>query len=419
MRLPSRPRARRRAGAGRPRPISRRLNARNSRLATPAALGSVIAAVLLSAAGVALAPVVTHRAPATDAAMPATTPVVLPVADRTTAASRSQLRPAPPLHYTHPQQPVSPLRSLTAPDVLVELGFAATPAQVDRLRHAAGVQAVAVLDAGKVRTPFADIYAVGVDPSEFRGFTPRLTAQSDALWQSVARGEMAVANSYAGRMGSRFGGYLPVKGGVQQDLRLGAFASFGIPGAEAVVDRATARAIGLSPDHRLLIAAPRLSLDELRALARGVLGQGVQVDLLRPAAIDQSEMSDYAAEVIPTAYLRLYRAAASTCPGLPWTVLAAIGAVETGHGSNTAVSSAGAEGPMQFLPSTWRYYGRDADGDGVANIDDPVDAIYSAAGYLCANGAGRGGQSLYDAIFAYNHADWYVRDVIRLALLYQ
>ena len=49
---------------------------------------------------------------------------------------------------------------------------------------------------------------------------------------------------------------------------------------------------------------------------------------------------------------------------------------------------------------------------------DPADAIYSAARYLCAWGAGLGGQSLYAAIFAYNHADWYVREVIRLAVAY-
>jgi membrane-bound lytic murein transglycosylase B len=70
---------------------------------------------------------------------------------------------------------------------------------------------------------------------------------------------------------------------------------------------------------------------------------------------------------------------------------------------------------MQFLPSTWAAYGVDADGNGVADITNPVDAVYSAARYLCDNGAGRGGDALAGAVYAYNHADWYVADVLSLA----
>ena len=73
---------------------------------------------------------------------------------------------------------------------------------------------------------------------------------------------------------------------------------------------------------------------------------------------------------------------------------------------------------MQFLPSTFASYGMDGDGDGIADIHDPSDAVYSAARYLCLWGAGRGGQALYDAVFAYNHADWYVREVFTLANAY-
>jgi hypothetical protein len=118
---------------------------------------------------------------------------------------------------------------------------------------------------------------------------------------------------------------------------------------------------------------------------------------------------------IPPLYRALYQNAAQTCPGLSWTVLAAIGQVETHHGSGGMVSSAGALGPMQFLPGTFIEYARDGDRDGLANIMDPADAIYTAAAYLCANGAGQGGQSLYTAIWNYNHADWYVQLVLALS----
>jgi membrane-bound lytic murein transglycosylase MltF len=117
-------------------------------------------------------------------------------------------------------------------------------------------------------------------------------------------------------------------------------------------------------------------------------------------------------------YMSLYHRAAATCPGLSWTVLAAIGQVESGHGRNPSTSSAGAMGPMQFLPSTFAHYAVDGDGDGVANIMDPYDAIFSAAAYLCANGAGNGPDALYSAIWHYNHADWYVQMVLALTQKY-
>jgi soluble lytic murein transglycosylase-like protein len=121
---------------------------------------------------------------------------------------------------------------------------------------------------------------------------------------------------------------------------------------------------------------------------------------------------------LPASLRALYmKGAAAECPGLPWNVLAGIGQVETDHGQNKNVSSAGAMGPMQFMPATWAVYGVDGDGDGVANILDQADAIYSAAHYLCANG-GATSSGLYDAIFAYNHSDYYVNTVLSVAAQY-
>jgi transglycosylase-like protein with SLT domain len=94
------------------------------------------------------------------------------------------------------------------------------------------------------------------------------------------------------------------------------------------------------------------------------------------------------------------------------SILAAINKIETGFGVNQGPSSAGAVGWMQFMPATWDAYGVDANGDGVADPADPEDAIFAAARYLRASGMPG---DVEGAIFAYNHADWYVADVLREA----
>ena len=98
--------------------------------------------------------------------------------------------------------------------------------------------------------------------------------------------------------------------------------------------------------------------------------------------------------------------------GVPWQVLGAINKIESNFGQNMGPSSAGAVGWMQFMPSTWERWGMDADGDGIADPWDPEDAVYSAARYLAAAGAH---EDVSRAIFAYNHAQWYVDEVLNLA----
>jgi Transglycosylase SLT domain/Peptidase family M23 len=111
---------------------------------------------------------------------------------------------------------------------------------------------------------------------------------------------------------------------------------------------------------------------------------------------------------IPPFLLPIYQAAGIQY-SVPWQVLAAINEIETDYGRNLSVSSAGALGWMQFMPSSWATYGVDANGDGVKDPYNPVDAIFAAARYLKAAGADT---DLPRAIFAYNHADWYVQSVL-------
>ncbi|GAC1521070.1 MAG: hypothetical protein NVS2B6_05240 [Thermoleophilaceae bacterium] len=110
----------------------------------------------------------------------------------------------------------------------------------------------------------------------------------------------------------------------------------------------------------------------------------------------------------PLALLPMYQAAGIEY-GVPWTVLAAINDIETNYGRDVSVSSAGAEGFMQFMPATWKQYGVDANGDGKADPYDPVDAIFAAGRYLRAADAQH---DVRKAVFEYNHAGWYVDSVM-------
>jgi hypothetical protein len=297
--------------------------------------------------------------------------------------------------------PVARYRGIVTPDLMVDLPAGVTGAQLAAVRAIRGVKASTVVLTGPVAADGQHLTAMAVDPSGVRAFTPRESAASDALWDAVARGELA--SSYAAR--------LPLGGDVDANgwrLRVGAMASFGLPSSDLVVNKAVGESLGLR-HQSLLLAAPDRKLRNLKRDVRKVLGASVQLQALRPVAITYRR---------PTTYKQLYVLSAQYCPGLSWKVLAAIGQVESGHGRNVGPSTAGALGPMQFLPSTWAFAGVDGDGDGKADIMSPYDAVPAASLYLCRNGAGRGGQSLYNAIFSYNHADWYVKKVLDLAARY-
>ncbi len=139
--------------------------------------------------------------------------------------------------------------------------------------------------------------------------------------------------------------------------------------------------------------------------------------------INLSSPSQSALADIPADYLLLYQQAGLAFD-VPWEVLAGIGKVECDHGSSPdpacwqegVTNAAGAGGPMQFLASTWAAYGIDGDNDGRADRWDAADAIVSAANSLQANGAP---DNLEAAIYAYNHSQSYVQEVLAWASLYR
>ncbi|MBM0126804.1 lytic transglycosylase domain-containing protein [Pimelobacter simplex] len=126
----------------------------------------------------------------------------------------------------------------------------------------------------------------------------------------------------------------------------------------------------------------------LRSVLTRLSGELPAWRIVRPAPLDD---------------LRTHYAEGERAFGVPWEVLAAVNLVETGFGRIRGLSTAGARGPMQFIPSTWARYGK-------GDIDDPRDAVLAAARYLAASGGTTPG-GLDDALHSYNHHDGYVSGV--------
>jgi len=381
----------------------------------PTVVATALALVGGSAVTVAAAGLPEDAAPPAAAAAPAAgTPADLSAAPLDGAPAAATPAAATPAVGTVPAAPrVAPLDARTSPDLAVRLPASLTDRQVSALRAIQGVEALTVLDTGTVRLAGGRAALVGVDPSEFRAFTPQETATSDALWQSVARGEIAPTSGLAAARDLPLGGTVTVRGPTAQRARVGAIAAYGLPDVDVVADRTSAARYGAEPRTGVLLSAPDRSVAALQGAVRGVVGAAGEVTVLRPAAVAPAT-----AQGQPTTYRELYVRSATLCPGMRWQLLAAIGQVESGHGQNNGPSSAGALGPMQFLPSTWEDYGVDGDRDGDADIGDPLDAVPAAALYLCQYGAGRGSGE-YDAVYAYNHLDSYVQTVLDLAAKYQ
>ncbi|MBA2360564.1 MAG: lytic transglycosylase domain-containing protein [Actinobacteria bacterium] len=144
---------------------------------------------------------------------------------------------------------------------------------------------------------------------------------------------------------------------------------------------------------------------ELRANARDVLT--ARRSLVRLTPPTKRPLSDFrTGRAEPAERLLGYYREAQRRFRVPWQVLAAANFVETAFGKVRSPSTAGAQGPMQFLPATWRAYGLDGD------IYDPRDSILGAANYLRASGAPR---NLGRALYAYNHSKLYVDAVLAYA----
>ncbi len=371
-----------------------------------AAVGAIAAVGLFTHAGLPTRTRMTGGAAGVLRVAPPAGPAV-PVSRPSAAASRPATASAQETSY----------HQIVLPDLLVVAPNGLTAAQVSRLRRLRGVRNMITFDGAEITAGGSPVSVIGVDPDTFRSWVPLRTALDQRFWTALGSGKFVAAQPAARKLRLRPGKSYQLVGASSEVLTFGAAARLGLSGVDLLVNQATSRNLGLVHHVAALISAPGAGLASLTAAVRKVLGRGGKIETLRSQQLPVSKVKP---GTRPTSYLQLFKAsAAEYCPGLSWTVLAAIGQIESADGTNDGPSTAGALGPMQFLPSTWKIWGIDGFGEtGTPDVMNPYDAVPSAARLLCADGAANGGQSLDDAIFDYNHADWYVREVLALAAEY-
>ncbi len=322
-------------------------------------------------------------------------------------------------------------RHIVLPDMAVIEPTGVSPAEVARIAKVPGVRQVLPLDGARVTMDGYPVNVIGVNAQLYRSWTPLSTASNQQLWNSLASGGFMASPQAWHRLARHKlplnkGDTYALTGAATVSMPYAGAAPLGIKGIDMVVaDKMSAR-LGLVHHVGVLISAPSVGMSKLLREVGAAVGHRAVAD--HHAKLVSLRATSPASQTIPvntttrpTTYIQLFQeSAAKFCPGLPWTVLAAIGQIESDDGANTGPSSAGALGPMQFLPSTWREWGITATvfgQTGPPNINDPFDAVPSAARYLCAAG-GSTAAGLPKAIFAYNHATWYVNEVLALAKAY-
>jgi Transglycosylase SLT domain len=312
-------------------------------------------------------------------------------------------------------------RQIILPDLLIVSPTGLTSQQLTSLAKITGVRNLIAFDGAEIKAGQQPVSVIGVNPAQFRSWVPLQTASDQPFWTALASGEFVASQATRAGLRLRPGASYRLTGSTSRTVRFGAAGALGIDGVDLLVDSQVSTELGLVHRVAALISAPGAGLTGLIAKVKAVLGPSGQIVSLRQQQLRVTEpTSKPTSSQLPTTYLQLFQeSAARYCPGLSWTVLAAIGQIESADGTNEGPSSAGALGPMQFLPSTWAIWGIDGFGQtGTPDIMNPYDAVPSAANLLCADGAAAGGPALSAAIFDYNHANWYVSEVLSLAAEY-
>ena len=218
----------------------------------------VLATVVLLVAVGTLVRVASHDP---KAAAAANTPQVFNVGGSGTIQTNGRVGPA-----------VKPLRTRYSADVLVISTKPMSDAQIATARKAAGNGPSLLFSLGKVKIGKGATQAIGVDPGTFRSFAPRGTAESTPLWESIAAGDVAVAHTVARALAVPLGGQAIVGDAFTREiLRVGAYATTGLPGIGVVVDQSHNAALGLVRRTGLILTARGVDSAVAASLVREAL----------------------------------------------------------------------------------------------------------------------------------------------------
>ena len=194
----------------------------------------------------------------------------VPVASVSSAGSAGTPAPAP----------VAPLGALQQADLLVVAPFSLSAHVLSAVSRLPGVTGADPIEAAKVKINGTNAAVLGVDPSTFRGYAPRLVAESDTLWQGVADGGIAVSWTMGTLDRLPLGGGVTVTGSQPEQLRVVAFGTVGIGGVDAVVSDSIARSLGMPAGNAIVVSAPPASVASLATQLRDLIPRGAGVEPL-------------------------------------------------------------------------------------------------------------------------------------------
>jgi hypothetical protein len=228
-----------------------------------------------------------HAVAAGSGSFPAAAPATMPPATLPPAS-------AGPVQALLPDSARRPTRTATStrPSKLVSATLLVSNAkglsrrELRRLRRLSGVHRIQTIQTGHARVDGHSAFVVGVDPNRFRPWTPKLTADSDALWNSVASGDLTASFDMGHYAKLPLGQTVPIRAGRGiTPMRIGAFASVGMAGVDAVVSQTRGTQLGLRPDSGVLLSAPKADPLKLRKAAQQVAGKHAHIELLREVII--------------------------------------------------------------------------------------------------------------------------------------